>query len=1002
MRQTTEKLSVTADISPPFVSIDESENESSLNTSQIPPKHTESVFDNVYLPKDDNSATLNNHSLPSERYDTNIYIPSDSDDSEYTPSNNSVSSSSTNESILANQTSDENDGQILRDLEMLKSQWTNKLTQNQSCDNNVCEDIISNIFQDSVELLFETDTFVQNQVGNSSQSDFSTTENKRTYNDPIVPNFREWTYSNFGNDIELGLDDVDQFLYERYVNEAKRVLKNVQCEIADISTDPVTNDLHPDLSPLDILNAFLPKYFLEKLCHCANRVLKEQQKPITTVTEMQGLVILQMLCSMYKESPTIVCDVKNSDFYLHLGIESERFFTVWNALSCNPTMRNNTSGDGDTWETKFEAGPQFIYEIEELIASINRKLLFVPGKTIISLDDDHIRLSSRCVPDLTSLRVINNPQKALGPVSNAACSALHHFVPASHHSRPNENIIDTWTRLVCLIQGKPTSSSLSAMTDTIFSSDRGYHTKETISFINTQLGAIGLGTHKKTLDYPFCFGDGPIAKKHKGMNICEKGTRAVYTATRKEKKGSSIEAVVYRESYSGRVAVMYHNCQQLFSRKKYTIVPQDRYRNICRRSQIEELQVVHEEVSHPENGARSMFNKQNENGREAVLRQMQKVTLLTYLQSEDPLWFILRAFIFTSRTAHSFVRCITSNYNDGIEGLAYGIKGKNIIELSPPISNNIDVVREILSRRFNKLCETIGLEKSQTSLPIISNERKQYVMSLTRQVIAGMLKEDVTNLLREINVPIPARARVAQLKELLRDEQTRFLQENDVLNENNNDQRETTAENHSKSVSKAVRTQLRATSLSSWVMRPLTSTVGMKEGSANEIHILRAIPVFLKTRECAFNNRGDPQGSSGNTMTSDSNFENGSPMSLSISFLKQTGLVTNSTEPYLGDSPDGIFALKSDNETLVAGVEVKTLTSITTISRACEFVNNHAELIVVEGVGRSKEADKIFKKAVWTTEHNVYIMQQLFKQTRFFSAQVQVTLQEEQESSMFV
>ena len=58
-------------------------------------------------------------------------------------------------------------------------------------------------------------------------------------------------------------------------------------------------------------------------------------------------------------------------------------------------------------------------EIEEEIASINRRLLHVPGATIYSLDDDHHRLSPCDVPLLTSLSQVNNPKKALGPVNNA-------------------------------------------------------------------------------------------------------------------------------------------------------------------------------------------------------------------------------------------------------------------------------------------------------------------------------------------------------------------------------------------------------------------------------------------------------------------------------------------------------------------------------------------------------------------------------------------------------
>lgn len=78
-------------------------------------------------------------------------------------------------------------------------------------------------------------------------------------------------------------------------------------------------------------------------------------------------------------------------------------------------------------------GNALIIELEEEFASINRQLLYVPGATVFSLDDDHHRLSSRHVSLLTDVSQINNLVMALGPVSNALCSALN---PGSHRIPP--------------------------------------------------------------------------------------------------------------------------------------------------------------------------------------------------------------------------------------------------------------------------------------------------------------------------------------------------------------------------------------------------------------------------------------------------------------------------------------------------------------------------------------------------------------------------------------
>ena len=45
---------------------------------------------------------------------------------------------------------------------------------------------------------------------------------------------------------------------------------------------------------------------------------------------------------------------------------------------------------------------------------------------------------------------------------------------------------------------------------------------------------------------------------------------------------------------------------------------------------------------------------------------------------------------------------------------------------------------------------------------------------------------------------------------------------------------------------------LREASLHAWVMKPLVSTAGMKEGSRNEVEVLRRIPGFLSDQNGAY------------------------------------------------------------------------------------------------------------------------------------------------------
>ena len=133
------------------------------------------------------------------------------------------------------------------------------------------------------------------------------------------------------------------------------------------------------------------------------------------------------------------------------------------------------------------------------------------------------------------------------------------------------------------------------MPDAVFATDRGYNSKETISFINERLGATGIGTHKRSLDYPFVFGNGPINKRHKGKFVSEKGCRAVYSAVWKPSgtNGKIVEAFVYRESYSGRTAAMYHNDMHRFGSHTFTLTPKSGFRGAYCEADIIQFQKVY-------------------------------------------------------------------------------------------------------------------------------------------------------------------------------------------------------------------------------------------------------------------------------------------------------------------------------------------------------------------------------------------------------------------------
>lgn len=132
------------------------------------------------------------------------------------------------------------------------------------------------------------------------------------------------------------------------------------------------------------------------------------------------------------------------------------------------------------------------------------------------------------------------------------------------------------------------------MRDALIAADRGYNHKESINCINDLLGATALRTHKHSLDYQLVFGDRPVRELHKAVPISEKGCRAIYSVRRKPKTaaGRPIEAVVYRESYSGRLASVYHNNERFFKASKFILIPKTEYKTITYYNEREKFHSV--------------------------------------------------------------------------------------------------------------------------------------------------------------------------------------------------------------------------------------------------------------------------------------------------------------------------------------------------------------------------------------------------------------------------
>ena len=772
---------------------------------------------------------------------------------------------------------------------------------------------------------------------------------------------KEWAYASPFCSLVLEVDSVDRELFPLYVKESNIILDRV---LTMAEKEEIANSASV-LSRLTAFEIFLPLSILEKLRSNINSVLRSRNRNTCSVIELKGTIILHVLAASYGTCVSTITKKENLPFYFQVGISGERYKEIWSCLNCSKSYRSRVEQTENGWLNKPSRGNALITELEAEFAAVNRALVKIEGVTIYSVDDDHNRLSSRSVVHLTNLSQVNNPKKALGPVNNAACSALTHALLASHYTRSNEKIIDIWQRLVMLIQGVPTPGSIRPMVDSLFAADRGYNEVGTIRFLNETLAASCIGTHKRSLSFPFVFGDGAIRKRHKGMVISERGCRAVYSAVKKPAKrsGRAIQASVYRESFSGRIAAVYSNDERRFGAHKFCVIPKESYRNYFTSEQVEEVQVIFDRRNDTPSETGANYNLRVSASEYMlstlkVVQVLSKVRQLTIYQAEDPGWFLARAFMFTSRTVGVFFSAISSNSIVHLHGLSSSLKGVRIQPHTAALPTRTEDVLLLLKDRWKTIISTVGITEREAP-PDVTVSSVDRFMGTTRESLGHMRKDEILSLLAGMNKSERASKRKNELIERVLDIQLQVDNGETVLTPPT---RESVSEDgrEENAIDEVLRALYKA-SLSAWAMKPLIATAGMKEGTINEVEVLRAIPKFMKDHKV------ENTESLFSISSREPVFEK-----YRADYIRCVGLVASKTAPMLADSPDGLLGFYTSTGLYsCAAIEVKTMASPTTIDKAKNLRAEYGPFSKVNGIGLSDGAERHFKKLVFTPEYRL-------------------------------
>ena len=213
----------------------------------------------------------------------------------------------------------------------------------------------------------------QNRVLQSAVSQNELDERAEAQQENRLPN---WSCDSPFCDVTFGIDFVNDVSERRFLVEANSVLDN---DIADIAskasrmTQPSQVDI--TITPLSSVLTFLSDCLLGKLRCFADRALHQQGKKSTTANELPGLVILHTLCASYNESPTTVCDERESENFFQMDLSSERYHEVWAALSGSKDRRCAHDYSSTGWCRSKNRTTSMITEVEAETAVINPRAI---------------------------------------------------------------------------------------------------------------------------------------------------------------------------------------------------------------------------------------------------------------------------------------------------------------------------------------------------------------------------------------------------------------------------------------------------------------------------------------------------------------------------------------------------------------------------------------------------------------------------------------------------
>ena len=413
-----------------------------------------------------------------------------------------------------------------------------------------------------------------------------------------------------------------QRIYERSVTDLQLrydPMRSLGLKVAEEEVPAVLSSIKSALrvrSSASLSLSHLMNYWLYPFaCHIkkyVNSVLTREGKRRKSSTAVYDFIQTELAVLVYNKSPTVLFDREyQREWFFPMKSRYAEYMDILNAL--DKPMKDHIIYEED----------EGILEGEKLVQRLCRAA-HVPGKSIIALDDDKLRISgSKCSLYGLAAKKIGN---TFGPVQHTVASIITGICLGTHLEKAHQTVLECITLLFRGLSNKQLDREV--VIDNLITKDRGYNTKDTSLFCLAR-GADELETRKREANFPFTFNRKPHGEQ---ISIPERGSMGLYCAKlRPEVKGRST-TVLYGFAFRrfGRVALLQTSKKE--------------YKPFVWHYTIDHGKAAENNFVHELDG---MHEAQREAADKSIQEFLESICRLTVCQG-TPEWFLLRRFRLTS------------------------------------------------------------------------------------------------------------------------------------------------------------------------------------------------------------------------------------------------------------------------------------------------------------------------------------------------------------------